>query len=68
MHACGHDTHAAMLLGALRVLQEHRGELKGNVKFVFQTAEEISKGSQVAIKEGVMEGVDACLLYTSRCV
>ncbi|EHL64470.1 M20 metallopeptidase family protein [Cloacibacillus evryensis] len=59
MHACGHDTHAAMLLGALRVLQEHRGELKGNVKFVFQTAEEISKGSQVAIKEGVMEGVDA---------
>lgn len=59
MHACGHDTHAAMLIGALKVLNEHRKELSGNVKFVFQTAEEISKGSQIAIKEGVMDGVDA---------
>ncbi|MDO5116225.1 MAG: M20 family metallopeptidase [Synergistaceae bacterium] len=59
MHACGHDSHAAMLLGALRVLAAHRGELNGNVRFVFQTAEEISKGAQQAIKEGVTEGVDA---------
>ena len=59
MHACGHDTHAAMLIGALKVLNEHREALSGNVKFVFQTAEEISKGSQIAIKEGVMYGVDA---------
>lgn len=59
MHACGHDTHAAMLIGALKVLNEHREALSGNVKFVFQTAEEISKGSQIAIKEGVMDGVDA---------
>lgn len=59
MHACGHDSHAAMLIGALKVLNEHRDELRGNVRFVFQTAEEISKGSQIAIKEGVMDGVDA---------
>lgn len=59
MHACGHDTHMAMLLGALKVLAAHKDELTGNVKFVFQTAEEISKGAQVAVKEGALEGVDA---------
>lgn len=59
MHACGHDTHAAMLLGALRILNEHKDELSGNVKFVFQTGEEISKGARIAIQEGVMDGVDA---------
>lgn len=59
MHACGHDNHAAMLLGSLRVLNEHKDELPGNVKFVFQTGEEISKGAKVAIQEGVLDGVDA---------
>ena len=59
MHACGHDNHAAMLLGSLHVLNEHKDELLGNVKFVFQTGEEISKGAKVAIQEGVLDGVDA---------
>lgn len=59
MHACGHDSHAAMLLGALRVLNSHKAELPGNVKFVFQTGEEVSKGAKIAIKKGVLDGVDA---------
>lgn len=45
MHACGHDSHIAMLLGAARILQDLRAELAGNVKLIFQPAEEIAAGA-----------------------
>jgi len=62
MHACGHDGHTAMLLVAAKVLSQHKDEITGNIKFVFQPCEEIA-GARFMIEEGVLEDppIDAAL-------
>lgn len=55
MHACGHDGHMAMLLGAAMILEKMRESLRGNVKFIFQPGEEGYAGALRMIEEGVLE-------------
>ena len=64
MHACGHDMHTAMLLGAARLLKEHEDEIEGTIKLMFQPAEEVFEGSRDMIEAGLLENpkVDAALM------
>lgn len=58
MHACGHDAHTTCLLAAAKILSEKKSEIAVEVRFVFQPAEEIGKGTQPFIEANVLEGVD----------
>ncbi len=68
MHACGHDSHMAMLMGVAEILMKDKNELKGIVKFIFQPAEEgapegESGGAALMIKEGVLENPKVDVIF-----
>src|SRR5947208_12035783 len=61
MHACGHDGHTSILLAVADILSKRRAELTGNVKFIFQPAEERVGGALPMVEAGVMEDVDGII-------
>ncbi|MEX0274067.1 MAG: amidohydrolase [Flavobacteriaceae bacterium] len=68
MHACGHDTHTAILMGVAEVLAKHRERIKGTVKFIFQPAEEgpppgEEGGALLMVKEGVLKNPDVDAIF-----
>lgn len=64
MHACGHDIHTSLLLGAAKILKQNENSINGNIKLMFQPGEEILAGAKAMVEEGVLESpkVDAAMM------
>ncbi|MEX0609755.1 MAG: amidohydrolase [Balneolaceae bacterium] len=68
MHACGHDTHIAILMGVAKILTEMKDEIKGTIKFIFQPAEEGTPagengGAKMMVEEGILENPDVDVIF-----
>ena len=66
MHACGHDFHTSVMLGAAILLQRERENLHGSLRFIFQPSEETAQGAKWVVEHGALQGVEAIFGFHNR--